>query len=121
MSAIESIATLDDLARVRSKAELIAGRIVHFMPTGSLPGRIGGRIFRSLDDYAEARSIGVAYPDNVGFAVPELRSGRQSFSPDTAYYDGPSPPDSMRFVQGPPTLAVEVRSEDDCGPAAETE
>lgn len=27
----------------------------------------------------------------------------------------------MRFIPGPPTLAVEVRSEDDSGPAAEEE
>jgi Uma2 family endonuclease len=27
----------------------------------------------------------------------------------------------MRFLQGPPTFAVEVRSENDFGPAAETE
>jgi len=121
MSVTESIATLDDLARVKSKAELIAGRIAHLMPTGRLRARIGLRIARSLDDYAEARGVGEAYPDNIGFAVPELRSRRQSFSPDASYYDGPFPSNPMRFIQGPPTLAVEVRSEDDYAPSAEDE
>lgn len=55
----------------------------------------------------------------MGFAVPELASGRESFSPDAAYYDGPLPTNLMRFVEGPPTLAVEVRSESDYGTAAE--
>lgn len=114
-------ATLDDLSRVEGKAELIAGRIVHFMPTGFRPGRVGARIFRGLDDHAESTGLGVAIPDNVGFAVPELSSGRQSFSPDAAYYLGPLPSNLMRFLGGPPTFAVEVRSENDYGPAAEHE
>lgn len=112
-------ATLDDLYRVDGKAELIAGRIVHFMPTGFLPNRVAARIFRSLDDHAEATGQGVALTDNMGFAVPELSSGRQSFSPDAAYYVGPLPKDMMRFIEGPPTLAIEVRSEGDYDDAAE--
>ena len=119
MSTAPPRATLDDLYRVEGKAELIGGRIVHFMATGRKPGKVGGRIYRSLDDYTEATGRGEAYPDNVGFAVPELSSGRGSFSPNAAYYLGPFPGDPMRFIEGPPTFAVEVRSENDYGPAAE--
>ncbi len=108
-------ATLDDLDRVEGKAELIAGRIVPMSPTGFWPGRVASRIFRSLDDHAEAIGVGVAIGDNVGFAVPTLTSGRQSFSPDAAYYNGPLPSNRMRFLDGPPTLAVEVRGEGDYG------
>jgi Uma2 family endonuclease len=114
-------ATLDDLRRVEGKAELIAGRIVPLMPTGFRPGRIGGRIYRSLDDHAERTGRGVALPDNVGYVVPVLASGRQSFSPDASYYDGPLPTDEMDFIEGPPTFAVEVRSKHDHGDAAEAE
>jgi Uma2 family endonuclease len=57
----------------------------------------------------------------MGFAVPELSSGRQSFSPDTSYYVGPFPANVMRFIEGPPIFAVEVRSEGDYGDAAERE
>jgi Uma2 family endonuclease len=57
----------------------------------------------------------------MGFAVAELSSGRQSFSPDVSYYFGPLPSNPMRFVEGPPTFAVEVRSEGDYGPSAEAE
>jgi Uma2 family endonuclease len=112
-------ATLDDLYRVKEKAELINGRIVYQMPAGFLPGRVGARIFRSLDDHAETIGRGVALPDNVGFAVPQLSSGRQSFSPDVAFHLGALPTNPMRFIDGPPTFAVEVRSEGDYGDAAE--
>jgi Uma2 family endonuclease len=111
-------ATLDDLARVTDKAELIDGRIELLMPAGRKPGRVAGRIYRSLDDYAAQTGRGEAYPDNVGFAVPRLSSGRESFAPDASYHLGPFPADPMRFLEGPPALAVEVRSENDYMPSA---
>jgi Uma2 family endonuclease len=120
-SGTQTTATLDDLYRVEGKAELIAGRIVHLMATGRKPSRVALRIARSLDDYAEATGQGEAYGDNAGFAVRELASGRQSFSPDASYFRGPFPADEMRFLEGPPTFAVEVRSENDYGAAAEAE
>src|SRR5205807_4773596 len=64
---------------------------------------------------------GKAYADNTGFAVPELPSGRESFAPDACYYDGPLPVNRMRFIEGPPKFAAEVRSENDYGDAAEAE
>jgi Uma2 family endonuclease len=119
-SAIEkSGVTLDDLSRVEGKAELIAGRIVHLLPTGHRPNSIAGEIFVGLKNHTRATGRGLAYTHNMGFAVPELASGRQSFSPDASYYDGPLPADEMNFVAGPPTLAVEVRSKSDYGNAAE--
>lgn len=113
-------ATLADLARAEGKAELVAGRLVPLMPTGHRPNVIAGRIFRRLADHADTAG-GVAYTDNMGFAVPELSTGRESFSPDAAYYTGPPPAPPMRFVEGPPDFAVEVRSDNDYGPAAELE
>jgi len=112
-------ATLGDLYRTPGKAELIGGRIVEFMATGRTPNRVAFRIARSLDDHAEQTGKGEAYTDNMGFAIPELPSGPESFSPDASYYDGPLPANPMPFIEGPPTLAVEVRSENDYGAAAE--
>jgi len=114
-------ATLDDLYRTPGKAELIGGRIVHQMATGRTPNRVAGRIYRSLDEYAERTGKGEAYTDNMGFAIPELPSGRESFSPDASYYDGPMPADRMRFIEGPPKFAAEVRSENDYTDAAEAD
>lgn len=112
-------ATLDDLLKVEGKAELIDGRIVRFMATGFRPNVIAGDIFLGLKIQTRTTGRGWAFTDSMGFAVPRIRSGRQSFSPDASYYDGPLPANPMRFVEGPPTFAVEVRSVNDYGPAAE--
>jgi Uma2 family endonuclease len=114
-------ATLDDLYRTPEKSELIRGRIVILMSTGRKPGRVGGRIYRSLDDYASQVGKGEAFPDGVGYTVPVLPSGRESFSPDASYHRGPFPADPMRFIKGSPHFAAEVRSEGDYGPTAESE
>lgn len=114
-------ATIDDLYSVEGKAELIGGRVVELMASGYLPGLIALEIVVSLRDYSRRVGRGFALADGVGFTVPELPSGRESFCPDASYYDGPPPARRMRFVEGAPTLAVEVRSEGDYGPAAERE
>jgi Uma2 family endonuclease len=114
-------ATLDDLYRTEGKAELIGGRIVRFISSGHLPSIVAGEIFVSLRMYAKSTGRGVAHADGIGYAVPELASGRESFSPDASYYTGPLPPNLMRFIEGPPTFAAEVRSEDDYGNAVEAE
>lgn len=112
-------ATLADLMRAEGKAELINGEVVRFMATGHLPNVVAGRIFRRLADYADTAGRGVVYTDNVGFAVPELMSGRESFSPDASYFTGQTPADPMKFVEGAPDFAIEVRSDCDYGPAGE--
>lgn len=114
-------ATLEALYQVEGKAELIGGRIVHLIPTGHRPSQVAGRIYRRLADPVDESGRGHAYTDRMGFAVEEMPSRRESFCPDAAFYDGPLPANRMRFVEGPPTLAVEVRSEGDHGPRAERE
>jgi Uma2 family endonuclease len=112
-------ATLDDLMRVEGKAELIGGRIVSYPPEGYKPSCLAGEITSSLLDYAERVGRGEVFTGTIAFAVPELPSGRESFSPDVSYYLGPPPSNPMSYVEGPPTLAVEVRGADDYGAAAE--
>ena len=79
-------ATVDDLLRTEGKAELIGGEIVRYLPVGHCPSRVAVRLFRRLDEYAEEVGRGFAYIDGMGFTVPELSSGRESFSPDASYY-----------------------------------
>ncbi len=110
-------ATIDDLYRVpeNGKAELVNGELVLMSPTGGVPGRAAGRIYRSLDDYERLVGGGYAFPDNVGFIVN--LPNRRSFSPDAAFYKG-----ELRgglFLEGAPVFAVEVRSTEDYGPKAE--
>lgn len=117
--ADQTRATIADLTRVpgNGKAELINGEIIRISPSGAMPGRTSGKIYRSLADYEDCTGLGYAYPDNVGFLV-NLRN-RQSFSPDAAFSLGPDP--GMKFPIGAPIFAVEVRSEGDYGSQAEAE
>ena len=113
-------ATLADLMKVEGKAELIGGRIVESMASGSLPSTIALEIAFELRLYSKSRGVGVAYGDGIGYAIdPPLLSRRQSFSPDASFYSGPLPANSMAFIDGAPTFAVEVRSENDFGRSAE--
>jgi Uma2 family endonuclease len=117
--ATRADATLADLYRVpdKGKAELVNGDLVLMSPTGGVPGRAAGRIYRNLDDYERESERGYAFPDNVGFVVD--LPDRRSFSPDAAFWVGELPAGGQ-FLIGAPVFAVEVRSENDYGPEAET-
>jgi Uma2 family endonuclease len=112
-------ATVEDLYRVpeNGKAELVNGEIVLMPPTGGIPGRSGGRIYISLDNYERRTGRGYAFPDNVGFVVDLPHRG--SFSPDAAFHPGPLR--GGQFLEGAPVFAAEVRSETDYGDKAEQE
>jgi Uma2 family endonuclease len=109
-------AMVDDLYQAPGKAELIGGEIVMMSPSGKWPNYAAGEIFVSLRQHARRTKRGRASTDNLAFVVdlPE----RKSFSPDAAYYIGPL---NMRFAEGAPLFAAEVRSEGDYGAAAERE
>lgn len=125
MSSMRPVAgirqTLEDLYREDGKAELVGGRILRFLPSGRLPSRVALRIAMSLDAHARQAGRGEAFGDGVGYAIPQLPSGRESFSPDASYFVGPAGSDPMRFIEGAPAFAAEVRSENDYGAAAEAE
>ena len=110
-------ATIADLYQLpdHAKAELVDGELILMSPAGDLPGSASGIIYASLLAYARQTKTGRAYGDNTGFLVQLPH--RQSFSPDAAYYIGKRT--GMRFLDGAPIFAVEVRSEHDYGPAAE--
>ena len=114
---VRAEATIDDLYRVRGKAELVNGEIVHMSPTGDDPGTAAGEIYVSLRAYGRRTRRGRAYTDNVAFHV--RLPHRKSFSPDVSFYVGPRT--RMKFLEGAPVFAVEVRSENDYGPVAERE
>ena len=104
-------ATVEDLYHVpdNGKAELVNGELVHMSPTGDAPNRAAGAIYISLRQYERSVGGGRAYADNAGFVVNLPH--RTSFSPDAAFYTGK--PAGMRFLEGAPVFAVEVRSEGD--------
>ena len=109
-------ATIADLYRApeNGKAEIVDGELVLIPPTGDMPARAGFEIAVSLRRM-KGKTPGRAYPDNAGFLVD--LPNRRSFSPDAAWYTGPST--GMKFLEGAPIFAAEVRSEDDYGRSAE--
>ena len=107
-------ATIEDLYKVEGKAELVNGEIVHMSPTGLLPHYAARRITISLSLYEDATELGYAIGDNTAFVVNLPH--RKSFSPDAGFYTGKL---TLKFGEGAPIFAVEVRSESDYGPRAE--
>jgi Uma2 family endonuclease len=113
----KSRATIEDLYKVpeNGKAEIVNGELVQMSPTGGDPNYAAGEVFVSLHSYSKQTKTGRAVSDNAGFRVK--LPGRESFSPDAAFYIGPNP--GMKFFEGAPAFAVEVRSENDYGQEAE--
>jgi Uma2 family endonuclease len=109
------------MARKQANIQRSGGTIVPILPGNGGPELVADRIFRSLASHAEVVGRGAAYTHETGFVVPELPSGRDSFSPDVAYFAGPVPAGPVRLVAGPPTFAVEIRGARAWGPVAETD
>jgi len=107
-------ATIEDLYRVDGKAEIVGGEIVLMSAAGGFHSYAAGEIFASLRDYGRRTGRGVAFADNAGFVVN--LPNRWSFSPDAAFWTGAL---TTKFMEGAPSFAVEVRSEEDFGPVAE--
>lgn len=100
---------------VEGKAEIVNRHIEELPMTGDEPGFAADEIYVALRAYALSEGTGRAVADGKGFLC-ELPN-RQSFSPDAAFYTGPS--GGKRFFPEPPIFAVEVRSENDHGLSAE--
>jgi Uma2 family endonuclease len=112
-------ATIEDLYRVPedAKAEIINGELIVMSPTGAAPNYAAGEIFASLREYARRRKTGRAVTDNAGFKVNLPH--RDSLSPDAAFHTGEI--SGMKFFDGAPVFAAEVRSAGDYGLKAEKE
>lgn len=108
-------ATIKDLYKIEGKAEIVNGEIVYMPPTGDDPGYAGDESYVSLREYARRTGTGRAVGDNKAFRVD--LPNRKSFSPDAAFYIGSRA--GMKFYEGAPVFAVEVRSEGDYGKTAE--
>ena len=110
-------ATIEDLYRIDGKAEIVNGEILRMSPTGRRPHYAALEITFSLRAHEKQTKSGHAVGDGAGFTVNQ--PNRKSFSPDAAFYVGDI--DSMKFFEGAPVFAVDVRSEGDCGAGAERE
>jgi Uma2 family endonuclease len=111
--SVESL--IEKLYCTQGKAEIVNGEIVEFMSTGDKPGTAAANLLVSLKLFQRKTKSGIAYGDNVGFLVD--LPNRKSFSPDASFYINERT--GMKFLQGAPIFAVEVRSENDYGKKAE--
>lgn len=107
--------TLEDLAQIDGPAELVDGRIERMSPTGFMPNYAAMKITMSLAFHAEKTRSGYAVTDGAGFVINLPK--RETVSPDAAFYTGLNT--GMRFLEGAPIFAVEVRSQGDYGARAE--
>ena len=112
--SIKVEATIEDLYKVEGKAELVNGEIILMSPTGLVPNYAAGEIFSSLRNYSKQHKVGRPVTDNTAFLVNLPH--RKSFSPDVGFYLGEF---TMKFAEGAPVFAAEVRSEGDYGSRAE--
>ncbi|HJQ24943.1 MAG TPA: Uma2 family endonuclease [Blastocatellia bacterium] len=108
-------ANIEDLYHIDGKAEIVNGEIVEMPPTGYLPGHAASEILFSLKLLERETGSGLAIGDGIAFHV--ALPNRKAFSPDAAWHIGE--PTGMKFLEGAPVFAVEVRSEHDDGPQAE--
>jgi len=117
-TTIQWEASIEDLARVEGKAELVNGKIRKTSPCGYSHVIIAMRIACSLGNYLDPMKTGFAFGDGRGF-MSDLPH-RKSFSPDAGYYDGPIPNRPSDFLTEAAVFADEIRSKFDHGQAAET-
>ncbi|MEO6456767.1 MAG: Uma2 family endonuclease, partial [Chloroflexia bacterium] len=108
-------ATIEDLYAVEGQAELVNGKIVP-LPSHTWPVAIAiGEILYSLHEFVDRGKRGYALGSTVAYVIDLPH--RKAFCPDVALYTGDIM--SMKFLEGAPILAVEVRDPDDYGQAAE--
>ena len=106
----------DQLMKIDGKAEIVNGEIVRGECDGFLPALAKAEILMALDRYARLTKSGRALGGTVAFRVD--LPNRKSFCADAAYISQPRD-GNMGPVEGAPVFAVEVRSENDYGPAAD--
>jgi Uma2 family endonuclease len=111
------LSLFEQLDRAEGKAEIINGAVVILPMSGRKPTRAAEEIHASLRQYVRRVRKGEACADGNDYTVDLPH--RQSFRPDASYFVGPDP--GMKFFDGAPQFAVEVRSENDYGRTAERE
>jgi hypothetical protein len=97
---------LQDLYRFEGRAEVIAGEVVRLPLFGRKAARFVGRLARRLHEHQAGQGeVGTA---TLVYAVPQLPSGRRSFSPIVSWFSGTAA-EEMSFIEGAPEFAVELR------------
>ena len=95
-------------------SELVRG-VIHMMtPASGAHGVIAGTLFRVLSTFVEERQLGLCFPDNTGFLLPNLEDTVRS--PDVAFVRSDRLPTGgigPGWMPVAPDLVVEVLSPDE--------
>lgn len=115
--ATKTEATIEDLIHAPDDAmyELTDGKPVCMPPTGFQPSRVANEIFVAVRAYERQTRSSYAMTDGIAYIVNLAH--RRSFSPDASFTHS-APENRMRFVDGTPIFAAEMRSQDDYSNAA---
>jgi Uma2 family endonuclease len=111
------LVTAEDLWRMGERDydfELVAGRLVPVTPAGGRHGAVAARLTGALVAHVEAHGLGVVYVAETGYVL--RRNPDTVRAPDLSFVSRERPAGrevSLGFIEGPPDLAIEVRSLDD--------
>ena len=111
------LVTAEDLWRMGERDydfELVAGRLVPMTPAGGRHGAVAARLTGALGAHVEAHGLGVVYAAETGYVL--RRNPDTVRAPDLSFVSRERPAGrevSVGFIEGPPDLAIEVRSLDD--------
>ena len=114
-------ATLDDLYREEGKAELIGEGLCALWLQDICQAGWHLTSQSACAFSSELRDADSLTVTGLATRCPNWLQAGSRFSPDASLYTGPAPINPMRFIEGAPTLAVEVRSENDYTAPAEAE
>jgi Uma2 family endonuclease len=95
-------------------SELVRGEVRMMTPAGGSHGAIAGTLFRLLSNFVEEHQLGLCFPDNTGFQLPNLEDTVRS--PDVAFIRADRLPQNgiaRGWVPIAPDLVVEVLSPDE--------
>ncbi len=96
------------------QVELINGEIVEMSPANARHGLIAGQVYDAIKHHAQHRDLGLVMGDNVGYVLrrdpDHVRAPDVSF---VAWNSAPRADELDRFIEGAPTLAVEIVSPND--------
>lgn len=110
-------ALFDQLSRIEGRVEIVNGQVVKLGYIAPWPGHAGSMVFSALRNGIEQTRQGWAMGSGNVFRVNLPH--RKSFSPSAGYHTGSRIP--MKYYEGAPAFAVEVREQKDYGRRAEWE
>jgi Uma2 family endonuclease len=94
------------------RLELAEGRVIEHMPVGRRHGRIAARIVAELHSFVSRHGLGEVHTE-VGYRL--ARDPDTVVAPDVAFLDRDRLHEAAqdRYVDGAPTLAIEIMSPED--------